>query len=155
VKFGARDYDGRIGRWLSKDPIGFDGGDMNLYGYVLGDPVNFFDPRGLYDVAVGGGGGAGVGDATVAAAIAVSVAAEKNKTQDAYSKQDKKLTRGEIDALEKAGIDVHELKDGYGDGLADLFKRPNGKVCIKPKSGVGPGEDTDYNIRDIMGKSKK
>jgi RHS repeat-associated protein len=41
VRFGARDYDGSTGRWLSKDPIRFDGGDTNLYGYVLNDPVNF------------------------------------------------------------------------------------------------------------------
>lgn len=32
----------------SKDPIGFGGGDPNLYGYVLGDPVNGFDPTGRY-----------------------------------------------------------------------------------------------------------
>lgn len=31
----------------SKDPIGFGGGDPNLYGYVMGDPVNRRDPRGL------------------------------------------------------------------------------------------------------------
>lgn len=43
VRFGARDYDGSTGRWLSKDPIRFDGGDTNLYGYVLNDPVNFVD----------------------------------------------------------------------------------------------------------------
>ena len=47
VKFGARDYDSSIGRWLSKDPIRFDGGDSNLYGYVLQDPVNLIDPMGL------------------------------------------------------------------------------------------------------------
>src|SRR5690606_23243231 len=46
VRFGARDYDGRIGRWIQKDPIGFDGGDTNLYGYVLNDPVNLVDPKG-------------------------------------------------------------------------------------------------------------
>jgi len=28
-------------------PFGFAGGDSNLYGYVLGDPVNKFDPTGL------------------------------------------------------------------------------------------------------------
>lgn len=57
-RFGARDYDASIGRWLSKDPIRFDGGDSNLYGYVMQDPVNFIDPIGLwawpsdvYDVA--------------------------------------------------------------------------------------------------------
>src|SRR6185437_7295161 len=33
--FGAREFDPQIGRWLSKDPILFSGGDMNLYGYSL------------------------------------------------------------------------------------------------------------------------
>jgi RHS repeat-associated protein len=28
----------------TKDPIGFHGGDTNLYGYVLNDPVNLVDP---------------------------------------------------------------------------------------------------------------
>ncbi len=46
-RFGYRDYDAYTGKWTAKDPIGFDGGDTNLYGYVLGDPVNFVDPTGL------------------------------------------------------------------------------------------------------------
>jgi RHS repeat-associated protein len=37
VRFGARDYDAYAGRWTAKDPIIFDGGDSNLYGYALGD----------------------------------------------------------------------------------------------------------------------
>src|SRR5262249_44168338 len=52
VRFGARDYDPQTGRWTSKDPILFAGGDTNLYGYVLNDPVNFVDPAGLRDVLV-------------------------------------------------------------------------------------------------------
>lgn len=50
VKFGARFYDASVGRWLSKDPILFGGGDANLYGYVANDPVNGIDPTGLYEV---------------------------------------------------------------------------------------------------------
>lgn len=46
VHFGARDYDPSIGRWTTKDPIGFGGGDTNLYGYVMNDPVNFIDSEG-------------------------------------------------------------------------------------------------------------
>jgi RHS repeat-associated protein len=56
VRFGFRDYDPEIGRWTAKDPIGFAGGDTDLYGYVLNDPVNFIDPWGLtqqdIDIAV-------------------------------------------------------------------------------------------------------
>lgn len=47
TRFGYRDYDSFSGRWTAKDPIGFDGGDSNLYGYVLGDGVNFVDTKGL------------------------------------------------------------------------------------------------------------
>jgi RHS repeat-associated protein len=46
VRFGARDYDPEIGRWLAKDPILFEGEDTNLYGYALVDPISFFDPMG-------------------------------------------------------------------------------------------------------------
>jgi RHS repeat-associated protein len=47
VHFGTREYDPETGRWTTKDPIGFGGGDGNLYGYVLNDPVNWSDPTGL------------------------------------------------------------------------------------------------------------
>lgn len=47
TRFGARDYDPEVGRWTAKDPIGFAGGDVNLYGYVLHDPVNLTDSSGL------------------------------------------------------------------------------------------------------------
>jgi RHS repeat-associated protein len=47
VRFGARDYDPSTGRWTTKDPILFAGGDTNLYGYVLDDPVNLTDATGL------------------------------------------------------------------------------------------------------------
>jgi RHS repeat-associated protein len=47
VRFGVRDYDAQIARWTSKDPIRFRGGDTNLYGYVLQDPVNLIDSDGL------------------------------------------------------------------------------------------------------------
>lgn len=35
-----------MGRWTTKDPIGFGGGDTNLYGYVLNDPINLVDMTG-------------------------------------------------------------------------------------------------------------
>jgi RHS repeat-associated protein len=47
VRFGARDYDAVVGRWTTKDPLRFAGGDANLFAYVLGDPVGAIDPQGL------------------------------------------------------------------------------------------------------------
>jgi len=47
VHFGAREYDPRTGRFTTKDPIGFAGGDTNHYGYALNDPINRTDPNGL------------------------------------------------------------------------------------------------------------
>jgi uncharacterized protein RhaS with RHS repeats len=35
-----------LGRFINEDPLGFGGGNDNLYAYVLDDPVNFFDPTG-------------------------------------------------------------------------------------------------------------
>jgi len=46
VRFGFRDYDSGIGRWLSKDPVGLSGG-LHLYVFVGNNPVNYIDPWGL------------------------------------------------------------------------------------------------------------
>lgn len=50
VRFGARDYDAETGRWTTRDPILFAGGQTNLYVYVENDPVNRNDPAGLDDL---------------------------------------------------------------------------------------------------------
>jgi len=42
-----RYYDSGVGRYLRTDPIEF-GGGINLYGYVLNNPVNAVDPWGLF-----------------------------------------------------------------------------------------------------------
>jgi RHS repeat-associated protein len=43
----ARYYDPGVGRFISEDPLGFGGGDVNLFGYVRNNPVNWIDPFGL------------------------------------------------------------------------------------------------------------
>ena len=43
----ARWYSPVTGRFLSIDPLGYAGGDVNLYRFVRNNPVNFIDPWGL------------------------------------------------------------------------------------------------------------
>jgi RHS repeat-associated protein len=40
-------YDPGTGRWISEDPLGFAGGDPNLYRYVGNGPMTHADPLGL------------------------------------------------------------------------------------------------------------
>lgn len=51
----ARFYDANLGRFISEDPIGFAGSDVNLYGYVWNNPTAWKDPSGLRIGGVAGG----------------------------------------------------------------------------------------------------
>jgi len=50
---GQRWYDSTIGRFISQDPIGFQGG-LNLYSYAAGNPISRIDPSGLYTIIIQG-----------------------------------------------------------------------------------------------------
>ena len=52
--YRARYYSPRLQRFISEDPLGFGGGDSNLYRYVRNSPHTKADPLGLTD---GSGGG--------------------------------------------------------------------------------------------------
>jgi len=62
VYFGQRYYSPSLGRFISPDPIGTDGG-LNLYAFVGNNPINDVDPLGLStgslaDLEAGSGGAA-------------------------------------------------------------------------------------------------
>ena len=76
-----RFYASHLGRWVNRDPIGYLGGDNNLYGYVAGRPTYYEDPQGTQVLApapiigggIGGGGAAGVAIAGSGICVTVSV----------------------------------------------------------------------------------
>jgi RHS repeat-associated protein len=46
VYYGYRYYSAELGRWISRDPLGEEGGN-NLHSYVNNNPTNFYDYLGL------------------------------------------------------------------------------------------------------------
>ena len=56
--YRARYYNPGTGRFISEDPIGFEGEDTNLYRYTLNNPLIFRDPDGLKGEAGAAYGGA-------------------------------------------------------------------------------------------------
>jgi|GEM_PF-2429688 len=51
--YRARYYHPGLQRFISQDPIGFDGGDVNLYAYTFNNPVSSGDPLGLWTFQIG------------------------------------------------------------------------------------------------------
>jgi RHS repeat-associated protein len=45
--YRARYYNPTTGRFLSEDPIGFEGSGTNLYAYASENPLRFTDPSGM------------------------------------------------------------------------------------------------------------
>jgi RHS repeat-associated protein len=140
-----RQYDARLGRWISRDPIGESGG-INLFAYVSGDPVNLVDPTGetlAIPLALLG----------AAALAGAAILAWQN------SPQGKKA--------------LGDLGNGLGNRLRDLFDRPapvvpQGEspssdspsrpiVCPVPNTATPPGPDPDDEDRppEPRGKNRK
>ncbi|MFT4552817.1 MAG: RHS repeat-associated protein, partial [Chlamydiales bacterium] len=49
IFFGLRYYMPETGRWITRDPAGFADGP-NLYAYVHGNPMRYYDPYGLWSI---------------------------------------------------------------------------------------------------------
>ncbi len=112
--YRARYYDPSIGRFLNKDPIGFAGGDVNLYGYVGQNPLIWVDPYGL----------AARGNHKLDAGQVLKIKEQlKNLSLD-------NKTRNEL----KAKLKRHEKATGERGSRhsKDKKKKP------KPKMGIGP-----------------
>ena len=141
---GAREYDGRIGRWLTKDPILFRGRSTNLYIYATNDPVNFVDPLGFARITVNFYKGVNLYGVDLGhTSITVD-----GKTYDPYW-PDGERTNPPIAPIERIDIKVsdEDLKN-----LKDYLKNYNQKNYVKQN----PYDPVDRNcndyVRDVLKK---
>ena len=125
VRFGRRDYDPVVGRWTSKDPIGFAGG-LNLYGYVVQDPVNGVDPSGLsrllYDgtqqtITIFGSDGRTIGTYPAGNYVIANSGGPWPAGEYSYSHYNGHPESGPNDAYGSYGINVFEVPGRIGMGV--------------------------------------
>ena len=135
VQFGARWYDAKTGRWLSKDPILLEGG-LNLYVFCGNDPVNFADPEGLIGIHLYDGSDQG-NDHGAAGGHEFRSAANRRGifTYDISGDTDLKGAIEYVQRIKNLGFDIDEVRiwDHGGETLGQeygnkfLHKLPNAK----------------------------
>ncbi len=82
--YRAREYDPVAGRFLQEDPIWYASGDMNVYRYVLSNPVRYRDPSGnaateyacFAEFAAGAGTAVGAGSGIGLASVFFNTSAQ-------------------------------------------------------------------------------
>ncbi len=118
VRFGAREYDPRIGRWLARDPIGLVGG-ANSYSYAASDPVNAFDASGEIAVPAFAAGLAmlALRNAAKAAAMEIAQQAMRNAACD-----------GDVSDIDWVDVGIAAISGAVGGGprLGPKFGMANG-----------------------------
>ena len=134
--YRARYYDPAIGRFISADPIGFAGGDANLYRYVGNSPVNWTDPSGNIAAAAALAGPAGI--AIVAGLGAIYLGYELSRHID--------LSRF-VDLSDDLGpLDLPFPENPLPDDIWNPAPEPIGDVCTPSIDGFGEGIGIDRDL---------
>ena len=174
-----RDYDPTTGRYIQADPLGLVDG-ASVYGYARQNPGRYIDPRGEHSQSalcvvrrVAGypvgpecsphtppygqphtatcGNGEPLDPFDLLPPVVQNQEGDgEDKETERNPKQDKPLSKDDIEKLKDRGVDPHDLKDGFGPpSRSDLYKDRKGNVYVKPKGGRGNGDPTGININDF------
>lgn len=115
TQFGQREYDPETGRFTTEDPAGLAGGDLNPYGYVKNDPINWIDPLGWERLGLAANGpdvGAFRGRAEEGAG--------RNGTKTFNTGQDIRREMDKAGKLDRVDIHSHATQNGVVGNGADI-----------------------------------
>jgi RHS repeat-associated protein len=121
IHFGYREYDPVIGRFISPDPLGYEGGDVDVYAYCQDEPVNGTDPFGLFRF----------GKRTLGALKSLDT-----KTAIQINEAAKNTTQGRI---------ISAISDAVGDDVEEVMDKEN--VELKHEHGFyedGSGDNVGF-----------
>jgi RHS repeat-associated protein len=113
-----RYYDPAIGRYITSDPIGLEGG-LNTFAYVGGNPVGFIDPNGLQAWGYNFGGGITVNNKHYS--LSVAFVADTNGTSGI-------LVTPEIGVGTPGGSLFARFLYAAGNNTFDTISGPGGSV---------------------------
>ncbi|WP_169787093.1 RHS repeat-associated core domain-containing protein [Hyalangium minutum] len=145
TRFGARDYDAETGRWTTKDPIRFAGGDTNFYVYVANQPHMHVDPSGLFAVPIG----------AIVAAVGIVIAKDLHYNRNQYNRV------VSYEFASKSWIPVPADKavyhqHGLGNERNKKFISPNGHCEVVFRDGqlvTDPANIGTYNFGSDQGSA--
>jgi RHS repeat-associated protein len=161
TQFGARPFDASIGRWVAKDPIGFNAGRTNLYVYASNDPINRFDPSGLADLVLPGKGLNVKAAKNIPSEENVCVIVAHGNKKGVYEGYGKNQTRLSVEQLLQRIIAIPHCKDAklikllacrtageYAQALAEISR----KKVLAPNVKIKPRSDGSFEFVEPGGK---
>ena len=144
--YRARTYSAELGRFLQMDPIKFDAGDPNIFRYVGNDPVNGWDPFGLWD-ATGGDASGGILQIPIDA-IALGAAAAVELWNLMHPDDYKRTNRDKKqDKCDKMGGEDNDPNKGKGPkkGTPAYEKWRREREADKRNTGRGGADNPEGN----------
>ncbi|WP_432735879.1 RHS repeat-associated core domain-containing protein [Maridesulfovibrio sp. FT414] len=153
IHFGYREYDPATGRFTCPDPLGYAGGDVDVYGYCADDPVNFVDRVGLKkrseegekDIETEDHENKAPNESTNDSITGMNILKERQALKEKNDKQDKDAYPiKEVHVYHENGtMEVHS-----DEGPRDTYKFSSGKPgeTDQTKKDVGPTPSGEYEF---------